>query len=66
MPLALAGAAVAAAFFSFLPTDFRGLSELGEIAGLGMLIAFFTTITVLPAALRLSNPPPEPLLHGNL
>jgi len=59
MPLALAAAAVAAAFFSFLPTDFRGLSELGEIAGLGMLIAFFTTITVLPAALRLTKPPAE-------
>ena len=51
MPLALAAAATACAFFSFLPTSFRGLSELGEIAGLGMLIAFFTTITVLPAAL---------------
>ena len=29
-----------------------------------MLIAFFTTITVLPAALRLSNPPPEPRQMG--
>jgi hypothetical protein len=64
IPLALAAAATAAGFFSFLPTDFRGLSELGEIAGLGMLIAFFTTITVLPAALRLSNPPPEPRQMG--
>ena len=52
------------AFFSFLPTDFRGLSELGEIAGLGMLIAFFTTITVLPAALPLSKPPAEPRPMG--
>ena len=64
MPLALAAAATAAAFFSFLPTDFRGVSELGEIAGFGMLIAFLTTITVLPAALRLSNPPPEPRQMG--
>jgi uncharacterized protein len=64
MPLALAAAATACAFFSFLPTDFRGLSELGEIAGLGMLIAFFTTITVLPAALQLSKPPAEPRPMG--
>jgi uncharacterized protein len=64
MPLALAAAATACAFFSFLPTDFRGLSELGEIAGLGMLIAFFTTITVLPAALQLSKPPVEPRPMG--
>jgi uncharacterized protein len=40
VPLALAAAATTCAFFSFLPTAFRGLSELGEIAGLGMLIAF--------------------------
>jgi uncharacterized protein len=64
MPLALAAAATACAFFSFLPTSFRGLSELGEIAGLGMLIAFFTTITALPAALRLSKPSAEPRPMG--
>jgi len=64
MPLALAAAATACAFFSFLPTDFRGLSELGVIAGLGMLIAFLTTITVLPAALQLSKPPAEPRPMG--
>jgi hypothetical protein len=64
MPLALAAAATAAAFFSFLPTDFRGVSELGEIAGFGMLIAVLTTITVVPAALMLSKPPSEPRPMG--
>ena len=39
-PLTLAAAATAAGFFSFLPTDYRGVSELGLIAGVGMLIAF--------------------------
>jgi hypothetical protein len=58
-PLTLAAAAVAAGFFSFLPTDYRGLSELGLIAGLGMLIAFATSITLLPALLQLFNPPGE-------
>jgi len=59
-PLTLAAAATAAGFFSFLPTDYRGLSELGLIAGLGMVIAFLTSITLLPALLQLFNPPGEP------
>ncbi len=58
-PLTLAAAAVAAGFFSFLPTDYKGVSELGLIAGVGMLIAFFTSITLLPALLALLKPPPE-------
>ena len=37
-PLTLAAAAVAAGFMSFLPTDYRGVSELGQIAGAGMLV----------------------------
>ena len=41
-------------FFSFLPTDYRGLSELGLIAGCGMLIAFACSITLVPAMLACS------------
>ena len=59
-PLTLAAGATAAGFLSFLPTDYRGVSELGLIAGFGMLIAFVTSITVLPALIRLLNPPGEP------
>jgi len=51
--------ATAAGFLSFLPTDYKGISELGKIAGVGMLVAFTTSITVLPALLRLLNPPGE-------
>jgi hypothetical protein len=51
--------ATAAGFLSFLPTDYKGISELGEIAGVGMLVAFTTSITVLPAFLKLLNPPGE-------
>ncbi|QBR71767.1 hopanoid biosynthesis-associated RND transporter HpnN [Beijerinckiaceae bacterium] len=58
-PLSLAAAATAAGFYSFLPTDYRGVSELGLIAGTGMFIAFFAAITVLPALLTLLRPPPE-------
>jgi hopanoid biosynthesis associated RND transporter like protein HpnN len=60
VPLTLAAAAVAAGFLSFLPTDYRGLSELGQIAGLGMLIAYATSITLLPALITVMNPVGEP------
>ncbi len=59
-PLVLAACATAAGFMSFLPTNYRGVSELGLIAGVGMLIALTTSMTVLPALLRLLNPPNEP------
>lgn len=59
VPLSLAAMATAAGFLSFLPTDYKGISELGKIAGVGMLVAFTTSITVLPALLRLLNPPGE-------
>ena len=59
-PLALASLATAAGFFSFLPTDYKGVSELGLIAGAGMLIAFLSTVTILPALIFLSNAPGEP------
>ena len=59
VPLSLAAMATAAGFLCFLPTDYKGVSELGEIAGVGMLVAFLSSITVLPALLRLLNPPGE-------
>lgn len=59
VPLSLAAVATAAGFLSFLPTDYRGVSELGIIAGVGMMVAFFASITVLPALLMLLKPPGE-------
>ena len=55
-PLLLAAASIAAAFYSFLPTAYVGLSELGLIAGTGMIIAFLTTVTLLPALLAVLKP----------
>jgi hopanoid biosynthesis associated RND transporter like protein HpnN len=66
VPLALAAAATAVAFFSFVPTAYRGLGELGLIAGVGMLVAFASTLTLLPALIRVLRPPGErlaPTLH---
>ena len=58
-PLTLAAIATAVGFLSFLPTAYRGVSELGQIAGVGMIIALLTCITVLPALLTVFNPPGE-------
>ena len=58
-PLALAAAATAAGFFSFLPTSYAGVAELGLIAGIGMVIAFVLAITMLPALIKLVHPPGE-------
>jgi hypothetical protein len=58
-PLALAAAATAAGFLAFLPTNYQGVSELGLIAGVGMFVAFFMSLTVLPALLAVLDPPGE-------
>ncbi len=57
--LTLCAVAAAIGFLSFLPTDYRGLAELGLIAGAGMFIALFSNMTVLPALISLA-----PLCHG--
>jgi len=62
--LALAAASIAAGFYAFLPTDYRGVSELGMIAGTGMIVAFVTTITMLPALIALLRPGGEQLAVG--
>ncbi|MCL2713310.1 MAG: MMPL family transporter [Alphaproteobacteria bacterium] len=59
VPLSLAAMATAAGFLCFMPTDYSGIAELGQIAGVGMLVAFLSSITLLPALLRLLNPPGE-------
>ena len=59
VPLSLAAMATAAGFLCFLPTDYKGIAELGKIAGAGMVIAFISSITALPALLTLLNPPGE-------
>ncbi|MDC0034035.1 MMPL family transporter, partial [Alphaproteobacteria bacterium] len=51
--LALCAIAAAIGFFSFLPTDYVGLAELGIIAGSGMFIALFANLTILPACLAI-------------
>jgi uncharacterized protein len=52
----VAAMATAAGFLAFVPTEFRGVAELGLIAGVGMLIAFLCTMTFLPAMIGLCRP----------
>ncbi len=55
----VAASATAAGFLAFAPTSFAGVAQLGLIAGVGMLIAFACTLTILPALISLFRPPQE-------
>ena len=55
----VAASATAAGFLAFVPTSFKGVGELGLIAGFGMLAAFACTLVFLPAALTIMRPRPE-------
>ena len=48
-PLLLAATATALGFFAFLPTDYRGVAQLGMIAGGGVIVAVGMSFTLLPA-----------------
>ncbi len=58
--LALAATAAAIGFGSFIPTDYIGLSELGQISAAGMAIALIINFTVLPSLLALWPPQKSP------
>ncbi|MBI4391702.1 MAG: MMPL family transporter, partial [candidate division NC10 bacterium] len=52
----LGGALItAAAFWSTLLTDFRGIAELGFIAGSGLFLCFLASVTVFPACVALQD-----------
>jgi len=53
MAVGLAAVSAAIGFFAFVPTDYTGLSQLGLIAGVGMFLGLFATLTLLPAILAL-------------
>ena len=55
--LALAATAIVLGFIAFLPTSYIGLSELGVIAALGMVIGLILNVTLLPALLAIAHPP---------
>jgi hopanoid biosynthesis associated RND transporter like protein HpnN len=63
--LTLAAAAIGAGFLAFTPTAYYGVSQLGVIAGLGLLIALALNLTLLPALIALTHAPGPPLRAGS-
>jgi len=49
--LVICAVTTAAGFYSFIPTPFTGVSELGLIAGTGMFVSLLVSVTLLPALL---------------
>ena len=64
MPLTLAAVAIAVGFASFMPTSYRGVSELGLIATGGMAVTLVLNLTLLPALLQLVKPRGRPTEMG--
>jgi hopanoid biosynthesis associated RND transporter like protein HpnN len=62
--LTLAAAAIGAGFLAFTPTAYYGVSQLGVIAGLGLLLALALNLTLLPALITLTRPPGAPVRAG--
>ncbi|MAE93243.1 MAG: hopanoid biosynthesis-associated RND transporter HpnN, partial [Deltaproteobacteria bacterium] len=49
--LVLCSVSTAIGFFAFVPTDYKGVAELGLISGTGMFVILTLTLTLLPALL---------------
>jgi uncharacterized protein len=64
LSLTLAAAAIGAGFLAFTPTSYYGVSQLGVIAGLGLIAALALNLTVLPALIALTRPPGAPERAG--
>jgi hopanoid biosynthesis associated RND transporter like protein HpnN len=62
--LTLAAAAIGAGFLAFTPTAYYGVSQLGVIAGVGLLLALVLNLTLLPALITLTRPPGAPVRAG--
>lgn len=54
--LTLCAASTAIGFFSFAPTEYAGVAELGLISGTGMFVSLFLSLSFLPALLMVGRP----------
>lgn len=64
--LFLCALTTAIGLYAFIPTDYRGIAELGWISGTGMFISLVITLTLLPALLAIIAPQREkPLFSGH-
>ena len=60
LSLILCALTTAIGFFSFIPTAYQGVAELGLIAGCGMFISLVVSIGLLPALLHVLPTPTAP------
>jgi hopanoid biosynthesis associated RND transporter like protein HpnN len=51
--LLLCALTTATGFYSFIPTDYSGVADMGIICGTGVLFGFLATLTVYPALIAL-------------
>ena len=51
LALTLSAVTTALAFLAFTTTDFSGMAQLGVIGAIGVVIAFLTAVTLIPAVL---------------
>jgi hopanoid biosynthesis associated RND transporter like protein HpnN len=58
--LILCAITTAIGFFAFIPTAYRGVAELGIIAGVGMFVSLIVSIILLPALLHVLPAPRPP------
>jgi hopanoid biosynthesis associated RND transporter like protein HpnN len=56
VPLLLCALATVFGFLAFVPTPFRGMTQLGLIGAVGVITAFLATLVVIPAGLALIPP----------
>ncbi|MCG8441442.1 MAG: MMPL family transporter, partial [Caulobacterales bacterium] len=54
--LALTAPTTALAFLAFVPTNFVGMAQLGQISAIGVLIAFVVTVSFMSAVFGLLGP----------
>ncbi len=59
--LILCASTTAIGLYAFVPTDYKGVSELGLLAGTSLFICLVVTLTVLPALIRYIPAAPEKL-----
>jgi hopanoid biosynthesis associated RND transporter like protein HpnN len=62
----LSAGCAAVGFLSFLPTAYRGLAELGLIAGIGMAVAAAASLTLLPVLLKLFRARGRPATYATV
>ncbi|MEE7625108.1 MMPL family transporter [Methylobacter sp. Wu8] len=50
--------------YAFIPTDYKGVSELGLLAGTSLFICLLITLIVLPALLKIMPAPAKSQING--